>query len=263
MTIRSRRRGQARARPPRAVRYKSGMTETGQRRWQLGAVVVLAAVVVAIAVAVSSGGSAPALVPGHPVPHAAEIGALLAGVPERGVALGAPDAPVTLIEFADLQCPTCAAFANGTLPTLIRREVRPGRLRIVFAPLTFVGSDSRRGAEAALAAGEQNRLWPFVELFFANQREENSGYVTDRFLTALAQGAGQVNMARALAARAAPAITGSLASTAALAARLQISSTPSFALSRTGAAPVSFIPADLQASAFTAAIGRLASPDVR
>jgi len=230
-----------------------------ERLWQLGGVIVAGVIVVAIAVVVLAGGSTPTLRPGHPVPHAAATQAPFSGIPEQGVALGAPTAPVTLTEFGDLQCPVCAAFARDALPQLVRDEVRPGRLRIVFAPLTFIGPDSRRGAEMAVAAGQQNRLWPFATLFYANQREENSGYVTDGFLTALAQSTVGLLPAPALAARQSPAVQATLASAAAEAKQLHITSTPSFALSRTGAALLSFSPADLQAGAFEARIERLAA----
>jgi protein-disulfide isomerase len=230
-----------------------------QRLWQLGALIVAGALVVAIAVAVVGGGSTPPLRPGRPVPHAAADQAPFAGIPEQGTALGSPTAPVTLVELADLQCPVCAAFARDALPGLVRDEVRPGRLRIVFAPLTFIGPDSARGARMALAAGAQNRLWPFTALVYANQRDENSGYVTDGFLTALAQSTAGLDGRAALAARAAPALSAALASAAAEAKRLRVTSTPSFALSRTGATPLSFSPAGLQAGAFEARIEQLAA----
>ena len=231
------------------------MTQVPQQRlWQLGGLVVLVAAVLAIAISVLAGGTTPTLRPGRPVPHAAAVQALFAGIPEQGAALGAPQAPLTLVEFADLQCPYCAAFARDTLPVLIRREVRPGRLRIVFVGLSLLGPDSRRGAAMALAAGRQDRLWPFADLFFANQREERSGYVTDAFLTALAGATGGLDTAQALAARSSPEVTLALAGGAAEAARLHVGATPSFALSRTGATLVSFSPADLQASAFTGPI---------
>ncbi len=235
------------------------MTETAHRRlWQLGALTVVVVIVLAIAITVLSGGTTPLLRPGRPVPRAADTRALFAGIPEQGAALGAPGAPVTLVEFADLQCPVCALFARDALPTLVRTEVRPGRLRIVFVPLTFIGPDSRRGAEMALAAGAQDRLWPYADLFFANQREENSGYVTGSFLTALADATPGLDGSRALADRSAPAVAAALAGARAEAARLHVTATPSFAISRTGAALVSFVPADLEASAFTGAIERLA-----
>jgi protein-disulfide isomerase len=236
------------------------VTETAHRRlWQLGGLIVVVAIVLALAIAVLTGGSTPPLRPGRPVPHAADSRALFAGIPEQGAALGNPGAPVTLVEFADLQCPVCALFARDALPALVRSEVRPGRLRIVFAPLAFIGADSRRGAEMALAAGQQDRLWPFADLFYANQREENSGYVTDAFLTALAGATPGLDASRALAARSAPAIAAALAGARAEAARLHVTATPAFAIARTGTSLVSFVPADLEASAFRGEIERLAA----
>ena len=94
---------------------------------------------------------------------------LLDGIPQDGTVLGRPDAPVTLIEYADLQCPYCAQWARGALPLLVREYVRTGKLRIEFRGLAFIGPDSDTALRAALAAGRQNRLWNVVELLYADQ----------------------------------------------------------------------------------------------
>jgi protein-disulfide isomerase len=73
------------------------------------------------------------------VAGAAESRALFAGVPQQGIALGRPNAAVTLVEFADLQCPFCAEWSRNALPELVRDYVRPGRVRIVFRGLAFNG----------------------------------------------------------------------------------------------------------------------------
>ena len=76
----------------------------------LAAVVCLSALLIG-ASRISSGDSSPAA-------SAAETSSF-AGVPQAGLVLGDPDAPVTLVEYADLQCPYCAAWARSTLPVLI------------------------------------------------------------------------------------------------------------------------------------------------
>src|SRR5215213_761101 len=54
---------------------------------------------------------------------------LLAGIPQSSTLLGRPTAPVTLVEYADLQCPFCREFATETVPVLVREYVRTGKVR--------------------------------------------------------------------------------------------------------------------------------------
>ena len=116
--------------------------------------------------------------------------ALLAGIPQHGTALGRKDAPVTLVEFADLQCPYCGLWARDTLPVLVRKYVRTGSLRVEFRGLDFLGSDSAKALGAAEAAGLSNRLWTVVELLYENQGTENTGWVTKPLLSRILDVAG-------------------------------------------------------------------------
>ncbi len=150
------------------------------------------------------------------------------GIPQEGVALGDPDAPATLTEFADLQCPFCAQFAKQALPGIVDEYVRPGRVRLIFRNLDFLGYDSERAALAGVSAANQDRLWQFIDLFFRNQGVENSGYVDDAFLRKIAGAvdgldAGRV-VARANGAPEAPLLD----EAAAEAERFGIDSTPAF-----------------------------------
>jgi protein-disulfide isomerase len=118
----------------------------------------------------------------------------LRGVPQDGTALGDPKARVSIVEYGDLQCPICREFSIRTIPGLIDGVVREGRAGLDFRQWVVIGREphaqSTLAAKAALAAAEQDRYWNYVELFYRNQGGEESGYVTDEFLTAVAKGAG-------------------------------------------------------------------------
>ena len=114
----------------------------------------------------------------------------LQGIRQEGQALGEAGASVTVTEFGDPQCPVCATFAQQIAPQLISDEVRTGTAKYVYQPYLIIGPDSEPAMKAALAAGEQDRFWNYLQLFYANQGEENSGYVTDDFLTKIAEAAG-------------------------------------------------------------------------
>lgn len=119
--------------------------------------------------------------------HSRETAALLRGIPQRLNELGSPQAPVTMVEFADLQCAFCRDFALQTLPTIIDGYVRPGKVKLDFAVIAFIGPDSETALRAPYAPGLQGRLWNFVDLLYRNQGAENSGWVTDALLRSIGE----------------------------------------------------------------------------
>jgi protein-disulfide isomerase len=114
----------------------------------------------------------------------------LQGIPQSGMVLGDPKAKVTLYEFGDLKCPVCNGLSEEIVPDVIDSKVRSGEAKIEFKNFTIIDQESTPAGAAAIAAGEQGRGWSFIELFYRNQGTENSGYVTDSFLTSIAKGAG-------------------------------------------------------------------------
>jgi protein-disulfide isomerase len=152
---------------------------------------LLAVIVVVVAIVVSqSGSSASGAGAGGKVVDASLVSNQLHGIPQSGTILGDPAAKVTVVEYGDLQCPVCRAFSFDVAPALISQVVAKGTADYEFRQFPILGPDSIPAAKAALAAGEQGRYWNFVELFYRNQGEENSGYVTDSLLTSIAQAAG-------------------------------------------------------------------------
>jgi protein-disulfide isomerase len=214
----------------------------------MAATALAAVLIVAVAVAISQAGGSSGGAGGE-LRGAPEARALFRGIPEQGIALGDPHAPVTLTEFADLQCPFCREYAEAVLPTLVQRYVRSGEVRLVFRNLSFIGPDSERAARLAAAAGLQDRLWQFTDLVYRNQGAENSGYVTDAYLRRIAQASG-VDVARAFEASNGAAVSGQLDGAAREAQRFHVESTPSFVLSRAGEQPRRLSPSSLSVGEF-------------
>ena len=157
------------------------------RALQLAVVVVLAAAVVVGAIVLSDNGAEkPAATTSGGVTPAQEVQDLYAGIPQRGIRLGDPKAPATLVEIADLQCPFCAQYSAEALPTIVRDYVRAGKLDYELHIRSFLGRDSVRAAGAAAEAANQNLMYQFADLFFRNQGAENSGYADDDFIRGIA-----------------------------------------------------------------------------
>ena len=193
----------------------------------------------------------------------ADVEAMLEGIPQDGIALGEPDAPVTLVEYADLQCPFCAEWALQTLPELVDDYVRDGRLRIEFRGLTFIGPESESALRAALAAGEQGKLWNVVDLIYTNQGAENSGWVTDDFLRAIGEAVPGLDVDRMLDGRDSTEVTAAIDDAAAAAQADAISGTPSFLLGETGGELTALEIGSLGPEEFRAAIDELLEPEPR
>lgn len=86
---------------------------------------------------------------------------------DRDPALGPADAPVTLIEFSDFNCPFCSRHALETLPRLI--DHYGDKLRLVYRDYPVIGGESSRvAALAANCAHEQDKFWEFHGLLFSN-----------------------------------------------------------------------------------------------
>jgi protein-disulfide isomerase len=156
----------------------------------IGAFAAVAVIVVLIVISQSGGddnggGGTPSNVQG-----AQQVNAELNGISQSGAVLGDAVAAVTVVEFGDPQCTGCKFFSEEVAPDLISSEVKPGNVKYEFRPYLIIGPDSKPAMKAALAAGQQGRFWNFLQLFYLNQGGENSGYVTDAFLTSIARGAG-------------------------------------------------------------------------
>lgn len=86
---------------------------------------------------------------------------------------GSPEAPVTIVEFTDYQCPYCRRHAQNTLPQLLERYIETGKLRygVREFPLEQLHPDAIRLAHAALCAGEQGRYWEMHDRLMATPQQ--------------------------------------------------------------------------------------------
>jgi len=186
--------------------------------------------VVAILVAVSSGGASPARAP----QPAARATGLLDGIPQSGLTLGRAKAPVTLVEFNDMQCPICRDYTEAVFPTLVSRYVRTGKVRMQMRLQSFIGPDSVTAGRAVAAAARQNRAWTFADIFYGNQGEENSGYVTPSFIRSIASATPGLDHSRLVSDAAAPAAAETLKAGTQDFDAHGLTGTPSFLIGRTG-----------------------------
>lgn len=141
------------------------------------------------------------------------------------LALGRPDAPVTVVEWADFQCPFCALFAHDTAPSLIDQYVKTGKVRLEWRDFAFLGPESRAAAAAARAAGRQGKFWEYHDVLYAQQKPENSGAVTSAYLVGLAGQLG-LDQRRFAADMADPAVAKQVAADQAEGSRLGVTGTP-------------------------------------
>jgi protein-disulfide isomerase len=226
---------------------KVDVKDRRQRMLQLGAgAVFLAIVAVVILIVVNaasndSGGDTE-------LEGVAATDSLLAGVNQEKLVIGDPKAKVNLIEFGDLQCPVCKSYSEEILPPIIGSQVKNGNAKITFRNFTIIGPESVPAGAAAIAAGSQGRGWTYLELFYKNQGKENSGYVTDEFLTSVAKGAGVKNLAQWEKERKSKKTQKEVVKTTEQAQTFGFNGTPSFAIEGPGTNGVELLgsPGDTQ-----------------
>ncbi len=105
--------------------------------------------------------------------------------------LGKADAPITITEYSDFQCPYCRQFHEKTEDQLIQDFVTTGQVRFVYRSFGgFIGAESQASAEAAYCAGDQGKFWEMHDILFANQTGENVGAFSNARLSTFAQKIG-------------------------------------------------------------------------
>jgi protein-disulfide isomerase len=210
-----------------------------RRRLSLLVAITAGVLVAVVVIAFATGGGGKTSPPGSGSSAArtieTEVDILLTGIPQRANVLGSPSAPVTIEYFGDLECSACQAFTLDSLPTLISRWVRTGKVRIEYRSLETATRNPevfKLQQVAALAAGAQNLMWNFIETFYHEQGEEGSGYVNEAFLQGIARQVAGLNLSTWADDRSNAAYTKKVEEDGSAADRDGLTATPSFLLGR-------------------------------
>jgi protein-disulfide isomerase len=236
---RKQRREQARGERKALEQAEADRAKRRTRLTQLGVVVaIVVVIVVGIAIA-TGGGKSKTVKSGTPQANAnvSEVSTLLNGIPQNGNTLGNPNAPVTLKYYGDLECPICKEFTLGALPAVIQKYVRTGKVKIEYHALETATREPevfKTQQVAALAAGKQKLGWNFIELFYHEQGEEDSGYVNESYLQNLASQVPGLSLADWTTARSDPTYSNQVAADAQAANQAGFTGTPSFEIGKTG-----------------------------
>jgi protein-disulfide isomerase len=150
---------------------------------------------------------------------------------ENDRTLGQPNAPITIEEWADFQCPICLQFYQNIEPPLIANYIEPGKVKLVFHDYAFIGPESTQAAAAArVSQAIGPGFWPFHDMLYSNQgTTENSGAFSQSRLADIAVALGMDRTAF-LNALADPTYTNQVRSETAQGTQLGVNSTPTLVI---------------------------------
>ncbi len=180
------------------------------------------------------------------VKGADETAALYRDIPQNGLVLGDPSAPVTIIEIADLKCPACQIHATDTHPKVVNELVRTGKANLKVELVNFRDAaagttDGEAARNAAYNLVASNQFFPFVNMLFNNQGSEQETWATDRKLEAIATATPGVDGAE-LDTKQTPASEKLVADAEKLSTNLQVEGTPSLYVQPRGTNEYTHVP---------------------
>ncbi len=109
------------------------------------------------------------------------------------VVLGNRDAPVTIIEYGDYQCPFCGVFFRDIEPAIREKYVKTGKAQLVFRNFQFLGPESRASGEAAECARDQKQFWAYHDTLYRTEiadGHENNGNLNPALFLKIARDVG-------------------------------------------------------------------------
>ncbi|MEE2032349.1 DsbA family protein [Rhodococcus chondri] len=211
----------------------------GRDLWLLGALGLVAVVLLAVLVVDRSGDPDNATTAA--TPEMGPVGDMSRRLDGDPLALGSVDAPVVLVAYSDYRCPFCAKFSRDTEPVLIDKYVDEGILRIEWRDLPIFGEESMSAARAGRAAAAQGRFWEFNSAVYAASPERGHPDLTPEALRGFAEAAAVPDLDRFVRDAADISADQDIYADVLEANTIGVSSTPSFVVNGTpilGAQPV-------------------------
>lgn len=177
-----------------------------------GGVVLVVIIAIVLGVVLSSGGSSgggvvsnsdirsfgatgsdtsPVALPGSP-----DANALFKGIPQKGLVLGDPNAPVKMEMFVDVQCPFCRDYETNNLPTIVTKYIREGKVQLTLKPWAFLGDQSFSGRLGLIAASYQNKGFQYAKVLYDNQGTEETGWLNGAMMANIAASVNGLNLAQ-------------------------------------------------------------------
>lgn len=142
-----------------------------QNKYLIPGAIVLAGAVIAVAVIYS--------VKNPSAPNAGNTKtaavASLPAISSNDFFLGDQNAPVTVVEYGDFQCPFCGRFFKDTELVLFEKYIKTGKVKFIYRDFAFLGTESTWAANAARCAGDEGKFWEYHNYLFGNQLGENQG----------------------------------------------------------------------------------------
>jgi protein-disulfide isomerase len=150
---------------------------------------------------------------------------------ENDRTLGDPNAPITIEEWADFQCPVCQEFYANIEPPLLANYIDTGKIKLVFHDYAFIGPESTQAAAAArVSQAIGPGFWPYHDMLYSNQYStENSGAFSQSRLADIAVALGMDRTAF-LNALADPSYTNQVQAETSQGTALGVNSTPTLVM---------------------------------
>lgn len=174
-----------------------GMDETSKRDIILPVSILIAALMISgsIIYLVKSGQTAKVAGPSENNQAAAPAGNSgdVMKLGDRDAIMGDPKAPVTIVEYADFQCPFCGRFFTGAEQQIRDTYVKSGKVRLVYRDFAFLGPESLASAAAAECAKDQGKFWLYHDALYTAEiadGQENNGNLNRALFLKLAKDNG-------------------------------------------------------------------------